>query len=555
MSEWHTRPIRSNRNRRIVTPGRNETRAIDLQPINLFDDNPVNLDDDNDDDDSFSLDDDDDSFNLDDDGDDDDSVSLDDDKSFNLEDSDESDDEDMATPKVRDIAALIKAKEGAKALVPLRDHNKLDILHFKMQLINALEECEGMEEHEHGHVHILADEREYARRLGLESPIPVPGEPKIPTEGKLKRKEAKIARTLHREYEHQVRDLLRTKFPTAVIALTDRHQSIPKSIKSKEILQHIENKQRRTRDNNGIYLKLLKDIQTAVYKPSNNGAEEYFKEIDDILSLTIDLKFQPIHYDMVMAQAQQTFEQSKHKASDIDDIATEWEKTRNMGLDEATDIGTIWVLFKKHYNEKLGNLYIQRAARPQASAYYTHEEESDEDEDWKSAYTHQLDHMSRMDAKMDHLAASVHSLLDDRNKPTETVTVPTAAMTQGSPSPSALSNETLNATLQSLITEVTTLKAAASQRTNQNKGNNNGSRRSNRLARSGPQTWRRFDKWCWTCGVNLHHNSDGSCRRASTDYHKKQATFQDPQGGNISRNHLWQKWCSPSNHVCDTKEE
>ena len=542
MSEWHTVPVRSNR--RIVTPGRrNETRAIDLQPINLFDGNSVN-----DDDNPFNLED------LDDD--DDDSFSLDDDKSFNLEDSDESDDEDMATPKVRDIAALIKAKEGAKALVPLRDHNKLDILHFKMQLINALEECEGMEEHEHGHVHILADEREYARRLGLESPIPVPGEPKIPTEGKLKRKEAKIARMLHREYEHQVRDLLRTKFPTAVIALTDRHQSIPKSIKSKEILQHIENKQRRTRDNNGIYLKLLKDIQTAVYKPSNNGAEEYFKEIDDILSLTIDLKFQPIHYDMVMAQAQQTFEQSKHKASDIDDIATEWEKTRNMGLDEATDIGTIWVLFKKHYNEKLGNLYIQRVTRPQASAYYTHEEESDEEEDWKSTYTHQLDHLSRMDAKMDHLAASVHSLLDDRNKPTETVTVPTAAMTQGSPSPSALSNETLNATLQSLITEVTNLKATASQQTNNS--NNNGNRdtkRPNRLARTGPRTWRRFDKWCWTCGVNLHHNSDGSCRRARTDYHKKQATFQDPRGGNISRNHLWQKWCSPNNHVCDTKGE
>ena len=57
------------------------------------------------------------------------------------------------------------------------------------------------------------------------------------------------------------------------------------------------------------------------------------------------------------------------------------------------------------------------------------------------------------------------------------------------------------------------------------------------------QTWRQYTFWCYTCGVNLHHNTiDGCTRVPKREGHNVTATRDNPGNGNTSRNHLWMKW-------------
>mmetsp|Transcript_10663 Transcript_10663/g.26926 ORF Transcript_10663/g.26926 Transcript_10663/m.26926 type:complete len:511 (-) Transcript_10663:418-1950(-) len=50
--------------------------------------------------------------------------------------------------------------------------------------------------------------------------------------------------------------------------------------------------------------------------------------------------------------------------------------------------------------------------------------------------------------------------------------------------------------------------------------------------------WQRWDFWCYSCGVNLHHNSDG-CKRPKPGHAAHiYATRENPQGGNTKKDHL-----------------
>ena len=52
-----------------------------------------------------------------------------------------------------------------------------------------------------------------------------------------------------------------------------------------------------------------------------------------------------------------------------------------------------------------------------------------------------------------------------------------------------------------------------------------------------PKRWRQWRSWCYTCGVNLNHNSS-NCRRSKRPGHdaNPEATMENPQGGNTSKN-------------------
>ena len=62
---------------------------------------------------------------------------------------------------------------------------------------------------------------------------------------------------------------------------------------------------------------------------------------------------------------------------------------------------------------------------------------------------------------------------------------------------------------------------------------------------SEPNQWRQWNQYCWSCGVQLNHNS-ATCKRPRSGHEEHlTATFNDQQGGNDKRNHLWEKWCGP----------
>ena len=75
--------------------------------------------------------------------------------------------------------------------------------------------------------------------------------------------------------------------------------------------------------------------------------------------------------------------------------------------------------------------------------------------------------------------------------------------------------------------------------------------------RRGTGTWRQWNKWCWSCGINLGHNTPDCSGRYKKSTHEEHltATHSDPQGGNMKakREHLWMKWCHPEDcRVCDS---
>ena len=70
--------------------------------------------------------------------------------------------------------------------------------------------------------------------------------------------------------------------------------------------------------------------------------------------------------------------------------------------------------------------------------------------------------------------------------------------------------------------------------------------------------WRQWRSWCYTCGVNLSHNTGGCKKFLKAPGHvaHPDATKDDPQGGNTTKNHLRMKWCHPvTNKAQDSKGE
>ena len=70
--------------------------------------------------------------------------------------------------------------------------------------------------------------------------------------------------------------------------------------------------------------------------------------------------------------------------------------------------------------------------------------------------------------------------------------------------------------------------------------------------------WMQWKYWCWSCGVNLTHNTarHKGNKQAAHQNHLT-ATKDNPQGGGIAaRDVLWMKWCHPINRkVYDKRGE
>jgi hypothetical protein len=131
--------------------------------------------------------------------------------------------------------------------------------------------------------------------------------------------------------------------------------------------------------------------------------------------------------------------------------------------------------------------------------------------------------------------ASVYQATEKDTAPTE-ITVPESAY-----SASAITQDSMKGMEDRLFARLATLQSGKSPRKD--------------TARGGG-AWRRYNKWCWSCGVNLRHNSDekdGKCHQKRTG-HIATATKNNPQGGNEERNHLWMWWCNPENRPTEKRE-
>jgi hypothetical protein len=69
-----------------------------------------------------------------------------------------------------------------------------------------------------------------------------------------------------------------------------------------------------------------------------------------------------------------------------------------------------------------------------------------------------------------------------------------------------------------------------------------------------PKIWRQYKCWCYSCRVNLSHNSN-ECRSRKFAAHPQHlnATFNNQQGGNGKKDNNWMKWNSPRGEICDNR--
>ena len=166
------------------------------------------------------------------------------------------------------------------------------------------------------------------------------------------------------------------------------------------------------------------------------------------------------------------------------------------------------------------------------SAHYSNnsEYESDDEDDWKSTVQQNHEDIDEMKRAFHALTAqdSIPGMIPIPNSSISGPAASNSTITPPDKGQEDMKNWVMNA--------INTFKAE--------NGTNNKSTKPTKKV----YDWRQFTKFCWSCGVNLHHDSPG-CDRKKKAGHITTATYSNPQAGNVGRNHLWQQWCTPGTNI------
>jgi hypothetical protein len=215
-------------------------------------------------------------------------------------------------------------------------------------------------------------------------------------------------------------------------------------------------------------------------------------------------------------------------------IASKWKRSITDN-DYQPETNAYWDAFKGHYEEELKLLYMQLTDKQKkGKARYSTE----------AIWQHNMqEELNAAREELDTMSVALRSVLSEQSsyvKPTTptTVTIPTAAL-------STVGSALTPGTTQGLE-KLTAALVSAIQAANQNQCQPaTDQRQDNRSNNKTNQPWRQWNQYCWSCGVQLNHNST-NCKHPRTGHEEHMsATFEDQQGGNSKRDHLWEKWCGP----------
>ena len=439
-----------------------------------------------------------------------------------------------------------------RALETNQSPTKRDLIRFKLDLTEALAKCQGTAGLVGGHIYLVLTEPEYRDWIGeQQANLPIkPKVPQLPTNTQditsaivyvIKRAEAALS--LHNEYEQQVKDILETKFPNGTIGLRDPTGKVPYGTTAITILNNITNTLKDDMEENQLYRETVQGIMSTKYTPGKAGAAIYFQSIEDDQHLLRELGYMSLPNSLLIPQAQGAFHE-EHELKDVTKIALKWKQ---LVMDSQHDIETpeYWNTFKEHYKHELKLLYMQVSDKQtKGKARYS------ADTIWRDNIQDELDATRE---ELDTVSVALRTVLSEQaslnKQPTTptTVTVPTATMsTVGS----ALTSGTLQA---QGLEQLTAALVAAFQATNGNQCQPPRPQGQPKSKNKVEQPWRQWNQYCWSCGVQLNHNS-ATCKhpRQGHDNHLT-ATYDDQQGGNTKRNHLWGKWCGPDIQIYNEK--
>jgi len=437
--------------------------------------------------------------------------------------------------------------KNPKELNPNLAPTRLDLIRFKMNLVEALSKCEGEIGHTGGHAHLVMNEAEYQRWVS-DPNASIPTKPVIlprPTNRAdmtasvvyfIKKDETALA--LYKEYEKQTKQAIETKFPNGSIGLRDYTGKVPINTTAYALLENITAKVKDDMEDNQLYMEVVQGMLDRTYTPSNDGADIYFQDMDDDQHLLWELGQNTLHYSLLIPKAQEAFH-AQHDLKDMTKIASKWKQV-NSKVTYIKDSKAYWQAFKAHYQQELKLLYMQMTDKQsKGKARYT------ADTEWR----HNIqDELEATREEIDTFSVALRSIIGEQasyskqpSTPT-TVTIPTASLTTVG---SALTPGTQQGPgLEQLTASII---AALQSSNNQPRQQSYGQARTT----SEPKPWRQWKQFCWSCGVQLNHNS-ATCKHQRNG-HVVTATYEDQQGGNDRRNHLWEKWCGPDLRIYQKK--
>ena len=438
-------------------------------------------------------------------------------------------------------------EKNPKEMSPNMTPTRLDLIRFKMNLVEALSKCKGAVGLDGGHAYLILSEQEFRDWIG-DPRARLPTKPTIPQLPKEEAdmtsakaffvKRAETALTLHMEYEQQTKDILERKFPNGTIGLRDHTGKVPYCTTPSAILTNIYTKVKDDMEDNQLYMEVVTGMMEQAYIPGKDGAAVYFQKMEDNQHLLNELGQAKLPSSLLVPKAQEAFH-AQHDLKDMTKIAGKWKQLMKDN-DYKTDTKEYWDAFKCHYGQELKLLFMQMSdKKTKGKAQYS------TDTMWRHNIQDELDATRE---ELDTVSVALRTVLSEQaslNKtatPT-TVTVPTAAL-------STVGSALTPGTFQGQgLEQLTAALVAALQA-------NNSTQCQPSRPQSKPKTeqpWRQWNQYCWSCGVQLNHNS-ATCKHPRQGHENHlTATFEDQQGGNKKRNHLWGKWCGPDINIYNEK--
>ena len=438
-----------------------------------------------------------------------------------------------ASPVERYKVEELLTNESPTSMEPAPSPRKVQYIKFRNQLLRALVKCQAEGgEPEGGHLYLVADEEEFKDYVDDQT-AKLPKEPtkSYDNTNVIKMHQQRKAYELHKYYEQQVNDVLEKKFPNGSIGMRDNNGTLKYNTKPRDLLKNILRKLVDVEELSKASVDLYQGFFNKSYHPGTNGAEIYFQEIDDDITLLRQLGQAVLPCGVLMQVARNQFQQA-HELKDIEKINTKWNTwvTKiNTDRKDILNMKATWTAFKERYTNELGLLYVYNKNKSNDKANL-----AQADDEWKADMTELVEATA---FEVQSLQTAYKATIDNQTRPTNTISIPnTINSTQDS-----LTMDTMKDICTKMAREMgeAMVKALANQQPQQ-------------LANQQPQQqpsknkgWRQNTYYCWTCGCNSTHHSN-QCKRRN-EGHQDVATWENKLGGNTNRNWLRLKWVGPNN--------
>ena len=335
-------------------------------------------------------------------------------------------------------------------------------------------------------------------------------------------------------------------FPNGMTDIERGHTGmLPMTLTGRSAMDHIEDKTKTDVVATKAYVGLLDDMRAMKYEPNSNGPVQYFKDLKTAQYEANALdKHGKISDGQIIMCAKDAFTSCGLEPTHTTTISKAWVTADddNESNHPGTHLATRWLRFTLFYNRELKVLHSNGDTGNSHQANHT------------SVLTSRVDDLERgliqSESNIEQIYSNQEAIESRPNH--DGASIPGAISTSGG---SAFgTGESLAKTMHSMLTEIKDLKSAVKRDRNHTSGGSD--RDKTVMGGMGTEQWRQWKYWCFSCGVNLRHNSAGHTHEASKKRtHIASATFENQQGGNNLRDHLWKKWCHPVTHKPHDKKE